>query len=95
MPAKPPARMSWAYNSLGLLQLSEGNYEQALASQLKAVELNPADATAEYNLALVYLKLKRKDDVNGARERLSHMGSPELVSALDEQIQRSRINEKK
>jgi tetratricopeptide (TPR) repeat protein len=95
MPAKPPARMSWAYNSLGLLQLSEGNYEQALASQLKAVELNPADATAEYNLALVYLKLKRKDDVNGARERLSHMSSPELVSALDEQIQRSRINEKK
>jgi hypothetical protein len=41
------------------------------------------------------LKLKRKDDVNGARERLSHMSSPELVSALDEQIQRSRINEKK
>lgn len=95
MPPKPPARMSWAYNSLGLLLLSEGKYEEALENQLKAVDLNPADATAEYNLALTYLKLKRKDEVNGAREKLSRMGSPELLSSLDEQIQRSRINEKK
>jgi len=95
MPPNPPARMSWAYNSLGLLLLSEGQYEDALASQLKAVALNPADATAVYNLALTYLKLKRKDEVNDARQKLSQMNSPELVSSLDEQIQRSRINEKK
>jgi tetratricopeptide (TPR) repeat protein len=95
IPAKPPARISWAYNSLGLLLLSEGRYEEALANQLKAVDLNPADATAVYNLALTYLKLKRKDDVNAAREKLSQMNSPELLSALDEQIQRSRINERK
>lgn len=78
-----------------MLLLSEGKYEEALENQLKAVDLNPADATAEYNLALTYLKLKRKDEVNGAREKLSRMGSPELLSSLDEQIQRSRINEKK
>ena len=95
MPAKPPARMSWAYNSLGLLLLSEGKYEEALASQLQAVDLNPTDATAVYNLALTYLKLKRKDDVNAARGKLSQMTSPELLSSLDEQIQRSRINERK
>ena len=95
MPAKPPARMSWAYNSLGLLLLSQGKYEEALANQLKAVDLNPADATAVYNLALTYLKLKRKDDVNATRETLSRMQSPELLSSLDEQIQRSRINQKK
>ncbi|MEI9975690.1 MAG: tetratricopeptide repeat protein [Ignavibacteriota bacterium] len=41
MPPKPPSRMSWAYNSLGLLLLSQGKYEDALANQLKAVELNP------------------------------------------------------
>jgi hypothetical protein len=57
--------------------------------------LNPADATAVYNLALTYLKLKRKDDVNATRETLSRMQSPELLSSLDEQIQRSRINQKK
>jgi tetratricopeptide (TPR) repeat protein len=92
MPANPPARLSWAYNSLGLLLLSEGKYEDALDSQLKALELNPADATAVYNLALTYLKLKRKEEVNAAREKLSHMNSPELLTSLDEQIQKSRIN---
>jgi Flp pilus assembly protein TadD len=78
-----------------MLQLSQGKYEEALANQLKAVDLNPADATAVYNLALTYLKLKRKDDVNATRETLSRMQSPELLSSLDEQIQRSRINQKK
>lgn len=95
MPAKPPARMSWAYNSMGLLLLSLGKYEEALANQLKAVDLNPADSTAVYNLALTYLKLKRKDEVNAAREKLSQMGPPELVALLDEQIQKSRINDRK
>ena len=92
MPAKPPARISWAYNSFGLLLLSQGKFEEALTNQLKAVELNPADSTAVYNLALTYLKLKRKDDVNATREKLSQMGPPDLVASLDEQIQRSRIN---
>ena len=95
MPAQPPPRLSWAYNSLGLLLLSEGKYEEALASQLKALELNPADANAEYNLALTYLKLKRKDEVNAARTKLSQMAAPDLLSSLDETIQRSRINEKR
>jgi tetratricopeptide (TPR) repeat protein len=93
MPPNPPPRLSWAYNSLGLLLLSEGQYEEALANQLKAVDLNPADATAVYNLALTYLKLKRKDDVNAARDKLSRMASPELLASLDDQIQRSRIND--
>jgi len=93
MPAQPPARLSWAYNSLGLLLLSEGKYEEALASQLKAVELNPGDANAEYNLALTYLKLKRKDEVNTARGKLSQMTAPELLDSLDDLIQRSGINE--
>jgi predicted Zn-dependent protease len=93
MPATPPPRLSWAYNSLGLLLLSEGKYDEALASQWKAVQLNPADATAVYNLALTYLKLKRKDDVNAVRDKLSQMASPELLTSLDDQIQRSRINE--
>ena len=92
MPAQPPARISWAYNSFGLLLLSQGKFEEALTNQLKAVELNPADSTAVYNLALTYLKLKRKDDVNATREKLSQMGPPDLVASLDEQIQRSRIN---
>jgi predicted Zn-dependent protease len=93
MPAKPPARLSWAYNSFGLLLLSEGKFEDALANQLKAIELNPADPTAVYNLALTYLKLRRKEEVNATREKLSQMNAPELVSTLDEQIQKSRINE--
>ena len=92
MPPKPPARMSWAYNSLGLLLLSQGKYEDALANQRKALELNPADSTAVYNLALTYLKLKRKEEVLAAREKLSQMSAPELLKSLDEQIQKSRIN---
>ena len=92
MPPNPPANMSWAFNSFGLLLFSEGKYEEALTNQLKATALNPADANSQYNLALTYLKLKRREDVNAAREKLSQMSAPELLSALDEQIQKSRIN---
>jgi tetratricopeptide (TPR) repeat protein len=91
MPPKPPARMSWAYNSLGLLLLSQGKYEDALANQLKAVELNPADATAVYNLALTYLKLRRKEELVATRDRLAQMNTPELLKSLEEQMQKARI----
>jgi tetratricopeptide (TPR) repeat protein len=90
MPPKPPAAMSWAYNSFGLLLLSQGKYEDALANQLKAVELNPTDATAVYNLALTYLKLKRKDEVIATRDKLAQMNAPELLKSLNEQIQKTR-----
>ena len=46
-----------------------------LANQLKAIELDPTDATAEYNLALTYLKLKRKDEVLAARDKLGQMNA--------------------
>jgi tetratricopeptide (TPR) repeat protein len=91
MPPKPPAGMSWAYNSFGLLLLSQGKYEDALANQLKAVELNPADATAVYNLALTYLKLKRKEEVIATRDKLAQMNAPELLKSLNEQIQKARV----
>jgi tetratricopeptide (TPR) repeat protein len=92
MPATPPPRMSWAFNSLGLLLLSQGKYEDALDNQLKAVQLSPSDAGAVYNLALTYLKLKRREEVMATRDKLSQMNSPELLHSLDEQIQKSRIN---
>lgn len=91
MPPKPPARMSWAYNSLGLLLLSQGKYEDALNNQLKAVELNPADSTAVYNLALTYLKLRRKEELVATRDKLAQMSAPELLKSLDEQMQRARM----
>jgi tetratricopeptide (TPR) repeat protein len=91
MPAKPPAKISWAYSSMGMLQQSEGEFEDALASYLKALELNPKDTAALYNMALVYLKLKRKDELNDTREKLSQMNAPELLADLDDKIKRSRI----
>jgi tetratricopeptide (TPR) repeat protein len=91
MPPKPQARMSWAYNSFGLLLLSQGKYEDALANQLKAIELNPTDSTAVYNLALTYLKLRRKEDVVSTREKLSQMNAPDLLKSLDEQMQKAHI----
>jgi tetratricopeptide (TPR) repeat protein len=91
MPPKPPARMSWAFNSLGLLLLSQGKYEDALANQLKAVELNPTDSTAVYNLALTYLKLKRKDDVLATRDKLGQMNAPDLLKSLEEQMQKAHL----
>jgi tetratricopeptide (TPR) repeat protein len=92
MPAKPPARMSWAYISVGVLWQTEGKTDEAIASYQKALEINPADSSAVYNMALVYLKLKRKADVNDAREKLSQMNAPELLTELDDRIQRSKIN---
>jgi tetratricopeptide (TPR) repeat protein len=95
MPANPPARLSWAYTSFTLLLLSENKYEEALANQRKAAELDPNDANAVYHLGLAYLKLKRKDDVNATRDKLSQLTSPEvpeLLADLDKQIEHSRIN---
>jgi len=91
MPPNPPARMSWAYNSLGLLLLSQGKYEDALSNQLKAVELNPVDATAVYNLALTYLKLRRKDEAVATREKLAQMNAPDLLKSLEEQMQKAHL----
>jgi predicted Zn-dependent protease len=91
MPAQVPAGLSWAYNSYGIMLLEEKKYEEALTFQSKALELDPKDDHAQYNIALTYLKLKRKDDVNSSREKLSQMGSP-LLSQLDEQIEQSHIN---
>jgi tetratricopeptide (TPR) repeat protein len=71
--------------------LEEKKYEEALTFQSKALELDPKDDHAQYNLALTYLKLKRKDEVNACREKLSEMGSP-LLGQLDEQIEQSHIN---
>ena len=91
MPPNPPPRMSWAYNSLGLLLLSQGKYEDALSNQLKAVELNPTDATAVYNLALTYLKLRRKEEVIATRDKLAAMNAPELLKSLEEQMQKAKL----
>jgi tetratricopeptide (TPR) repeat protein len=90
MPPQPSAGLSWAYNSFGLLLLSQGKYEDALANQLKAVELNPADATAVYNLSLTYLKLKRREEAMATRDKLAQMNAPELLKSLNEQIQKAR-----
>jgi tetratricopeptide (TPR) repeat protein len=91
MPPNPPARMSWAYNSLGLLLLSQGKYEDALANQLKAVELNPTDATAVYNLALTYLKLRRKEEAIATRDKLAQMNAPDLLKSLESQMQKAHL----
>jgi len=83
--------MSWAYNSLGLLLLSQGKYEDALANQLKAVELNPTDATAVYNLALTYLKLRRKEEAIATRDKLAQMNAPDLLKSLESQMQKAHL----
>jgi Flp pilus assembly protein TadD len=77
---------------MGMLLQSEKKDEEAATNYLKAIELNPADTAAVYNLALVYLKLKHKDDVNATRDKLSQMHAPELLSDLDDKIVRSKIN---
>ena len=55
------------------------------------MELNPADATAVYNLALTYLKLKRKEESIATRDKLAQMNAPELLKALNEQMQKARV----
>jgi tetratricopeptide (TPR) repeat protein len=92
LPAQVPAGLSWAYDSYGIMLLEEKKYEEAITFESKAVELDPKDDVAQYNLALIYLKLKRKDDVNAAREKLSQLGSS-LVGRLDDQIAQSHIND--
>ena len=52
--------------NLGLVNESEGKYQDALDCQRKAVELLPRQQQAHYNLGLVLLKLNRPDEAAAA-----------------------------
>jgi tetratricopeptide (TPR) repeat protein len=85
LPPKVPDTLSWAYNSFGLMLFQQAKYDEAIHYQQKAVELNPLDDQAYYNLALSYIKAGRQDEVIAVREKLNSMGS-KLADSLNQQL---------
>ncbi len=56
-------------NDLGVLSWREGKFEQALANFQAALQQNPQDKEAQYNLAMLYQTLKQSDEAKKAWQR--------------------------
>jgi tetratricopeptide (TPR) repeat protein len=94
LPANVPPNFSWAFNSYGLLLFAEKKYTDALPYQERAVQLNPKDEEANYNLALTYLKMGRKDELLGILDTLRGLQSA-LATNLEQLMDRAGIKYKK
>jgi tetratricopeptide (TPR) repeat protein len=84
-----PTRLSWAYNSYGVLLYNENKFEEAYPYETRAVQLNPNDETSQFNLALLCLELGKIDELTAARDKLVAMNSTQ-VAALDVEIERKK-----
>jgi tetratricopeptide (TPR) repeat protein len=94
LPPNVPPAYSWAFNSYGLLLFTEKKYADALPYQERAVQLNPKDEEANYNLALTYLKTGKKDEVLKTLDTLRDLQSA-LASNLEQLMDRAGIKYKK
>jgi len=84
-----PARLSWAYNSYGVLLYNENKFDEAYPYETQAVQLNPTDEASQLNFALLCLELGKMDELNAARDKLVAMNSGQ-VAALDGEIERKK-----
>ena len=90
LPSDASASYSWAYNSFGLLLFQEKNYNDALYYQQKAVQLNPADDEANFNLALTDLKIGNRDELLKVLQHLRDLQSS-LATNLEQVMDRAGI----
>jgi predicted Zn-dependent protease len=90
LPAEIPRSYSWAFNSYGLLLFQQNAYADALNYQEKAVQLDPNDEEANYNLALTYLKVGKRDELLNVLEHLRSLQSS-LVKDLEQVLDRSGV----
>ena len=82
-----PPRLSWAYNSYGALLWEDGRQDEAMLYQKQATQLNPDDEVAQYNFALMCLKLGKDEDLTAAQEKLRSLNS-KFAADLDEQVEK-------
>ena len=69
-----------AYALLAYAQSSSGQYDEALATLKKAVELNPRNEGYQFNLALMYLSNRKLDEGISLLAALQASASPEIAS---------------
>jgi predicted Zn-dependent protease len=84
-----PPRLSWAYNSYGVLLYNENKFDEAYPYETQAVQLNPNDEASQLNFALLCLELGKIDELNATRAKLVAMNSSQ-VAALDVEIERKK-----
>ena len=87
LPTPIPPRLSWAYISYGALLWEEGRQDEALLYQKQATQLNPDDEVAQYNFALMCLRLGKDEDLTAAQEKLRSLNST-FAADLDEQVEK-------
>ncbi|MFL6463107.1 MAG: tetratricopeptide repeat protein [Bryobacteraceae bacterium] len=90
VPNPIPAKFSWAYSSYASLYYAQGNLQEALVQQLKAIEINPNDNQAQFYLAIMYIKAGNADGVDQVVSRLETR-DPDRAAQLLELARRSRL----
>jgi adenylate cyclase len=74
---------SRAYSVLGILQMLDGEMEEAMASARKAVALDPNGAEAELNLAIVLTYAGRNPEALAAMERVLQLDPRPRAQVFD------------
>jgi tetratricopeptide (TPR) repeat protein len=90
VPSPVPAKFSWAYSSYARLYYDQGNLQEALAQQLKAVEINPTDDQAQFYLAVMYIKAGNADGVDQVISKLETR-DPDRAAQLLDMARKSRL----
>jgi tetratricopeptide (TPR) repeat protein len=84
MPTPVPPNLAWAYSGYTSFLFSQGDFENALTSQLRAAELNPNDESTQYYLGLAYVKLGRAEEAAQVVGKLQAMNSDQAEKLQEE-----------
>lgn len=88
MPTPVPAKFAWAYTSYAKFLEGQGNLDDALVSQMRAVEVDPNNENAQYNLGVIYLKRRQFEDAEQVLGKLKAMNS-DLAVLLEDDVRKT------
>jgi tetratricopeptide (TPR) repeat protein len=75
-----------AHSNLGLLEVGQGNYEQAIDHYTRALEIDEHQFVTRYNRAVAYFRLNRIADARADFGRVADSAPPDSVEAREAQL---------
>ncbi len=75
-----------AYSLLAFTYMSQGEHEKALATMLKAVELNPRSEAYAFNLSQMYLVNQKYDAAIAVLDGLTKSGNPQVAARASQAL---------
>ena len=76
--------MGMAYYNNGLVNLKKHRYRKAIENLQKAIEINPKDSDAFYNIGIAYAKIENYDKANTCMLQAARLGHKKTQDLLRE-----------